>query len=202
MRPSALSSGGTLLVARLSAAAVVCLSFSRTLWLPNDLQKRKTIRHQRISTSAKPTTALRPVQTRIQAFPACEYASSSLEAVVHVLGSQNLYHVGREMEEAPFLLFLPIRSSTCWKTSAMGNYRKLNASAVGAGTGETSVVSQDEEEKLRENLPFPVEFSNLFHVIVMIREALIGDNYLSSTLVVEKVKKVCQLQETMHTFFL
>ena len=160
MRPSALSSGGTLLVARLSAAAVVCLSFSRTLWLPNDLQKRKTIRHQRISTSAKTTTALRPVQTRIQAFPACDYASSSLEAVVHVLGSQNLYRVGREMEEAPFLLFSPIRSSTCWKTSATGNYRKLNASAVGAGTGETSVVSQDEEEKLRENLPFPVEFSN------------------------------------------
>ena len=34
----------------------------------------------------------------------------------------------------------------------------------------------------------------------MIRGALIGDNYLSSTLVVEKVKKVCQLQETRHTF--
>ena len=42
----------------------------------------------------------------------------------------------------------------------MANYRKLNASAIGAGTGETSVVSQDNEEKLRENLPFQVEFSN------------------------------------------
>ena len=81
MRPSALSSGETLLVARLSAAAVVCLSFSRTLWLPNDLQTMKTIGHQRISTSAKTTTALRPVQTRIQAILACEYAFSSLEAV-------------------------------------------------------------------------------------------------------------------------
>ena len=160
MRPSALSSGGTLLVARLSAAAVVCLSFSRTLWLPNDLQTRKTIRHQRISTSAKTTMALRLAQTRIQAFPACEYASSSLEVVVHVLGSQNLYRVGREREEALFLLFSPIRSSTCWETSATRNYRKLNTSAIGAGTGETSVVSQDEEEKLRENLPFPNEFSN------------------------------------------
>ena len=160
MRPSALSSGGTWLVARLSAAAVVCLSFNRSLWLPNDLQTRKNICHQRILTLAKTTTALRPVQTLIQAFPACEYASSSLEAVVHVLGSQNLYHVGRETEEALFLLFSLIRSSTCWKTSATGNYKKLNASAVGTGTGETSVVSQDDEEKLRENLPFPVEFSN------------------------------------------
>ena len=86
--------------------------------------------------------------------------------------------MGREREEAPFLLFSPIRSSTCWETSATGNYRKLNASAVGAGTGETSVVSQDDEEKLRENLPFPVKFSNSFHAIVLIREALIGDNYL------------------------
>ena len=106
------------------------------------------------------TTALRLVQTRIQAFPACEYASSSLEAVVHVLGSQNLYRVGRETEEAPFLFFSSIRSSTCWKTSATGKYKKLNASAIGDGTGETSIVSQDDEEKLRENLPFPVEFSN------------------------------------------
>ena len=64
--------------------------------------------------------------------------------------------MGRETEEAPFLLFSQIRSSTCWKTSATGNYRKLNASAVGAGTGEISVVSQDDEEKLWENLPFPV----------------------------------------------
>ena len=42
----------------------------------------------------------------------------------------------------------------------MGNYRKLHASAVGVGTGETLVVSQDDEEKLRQDLPFPVEFSN------------------------------------------
>ena len=42
----------------------------------------------------------------------------------------------------------------------MGNYRKLNASAVGADTGETSVVSQDDKEKLQENLPFPVKSSN------------------------------------------
>ena len=83
-----------------------------------------------------------------------------------------------------------------------GNYRKLHASAVSAGSGETSVVSQDDEEKLWENLPFAVEFSNSFDGIVMIREALIGDNYFLSTLVVEKVKKVCQLQETRHTFFL
>ena len=75
MRPSALSSDGTLLVARLSA---VCLSFRGTLWLPNNLQTRITIRYQGISTSAKTTTALIPVQTHIQAFPACEYASSSL----------------------------------------------------------------------------------------------------------------------------
>ena len=34
----------------------------------------------------------------------------------------------------------------------------------------------------------------------MIREALIGDHYLSSTLVVEKVKKVCQLQENKAHF--
>ena len=36
----------------------------------------------------------------------------------------------------------------------MGNYRKLHALALGAGTGETSVVSQNDEEKLQENLPF------------------------------------------------
>ena len=62
--------------------------------------------------------------------------------------------------EALFLMFWPIWRSTCWKTSATGNYTKLHALTVGAGTGETSVVSQDDEEKLWKNLSFPVEFSN------------------------------------------
>ena len=69
-------------------------------------------------------------------------------AVVHVLGSQNLYCLDPETEEAPSLLFWPIRSSTHWKTSETGNYRKLHTSVVGAGTGETLVISQDNKEKL------------------------------------------------------
>ena len=38
----------------------------------------------------------------------------------------------------------------------------MHASAVDAGTGETSVVSQDDKESLWEDLslPFLVEFSN------------------------------------------